>query len=123
MNPGKTRRRITIEQKQITQDASYGTELVTWIPLVAQAGSPTVAEKFDAEIQDVLPSRSEAVAQGLALARNQTRLRMRWRSDVTSDMRVIVHGDSDVYYQIIAGPAEVGGRKEQIEMMLERFSS
>jgi hypothetical protein len=38
-------------------------------------------------------------------------------------MRVTVHGDSDVIYQIVGGPAEIGGRKEQVEMVLERFSS
>lgn len=123
MNPGRQTRQITIERKQVTLDPEYGTQITTWVPLVAQAGSPTIAERFDAEVQDILPSRSEAVLQGLAQNRLQTRLRMRWRDDVDSSMRVTVHGDTDRIYSIISGPVEFGGRKEQIEMVLERYSS
>ena len=114
---------ITIEQKSVTQDPTYGTEVVTWVPLDPEPGSPSVAIRFRAEVQDALPSRSESVRQGLELARNQTRIRMRWRGDVTSDMRVTVHGDTDVVYQIVGGPAEIGGRKRRLEMVIERYSS
>jgi head-tail adaptor len=93
------------------------------VPLVALPGSPVVAERFWAEVQDALPSRSEAVTQGLAVARNQTRLRMRWRDDINSSMRVTVHGDSDTVYQIVGGPADIDGRKSMIEMVLEKYSS
>ena len=110
---GKFDRHVSIEYKTVERDASYGTEVVTWERL----------ELVRAEVQDMLPSRSESVAQGLALARNQTRIRMRYRNDVTSDMRIVVHGDEDVVYQIIGGPAEVGGRKQMIEMVCERYSS
>jgi head-tail adaptor len=123
MRAGKLDRLVTVEKKETTQDAVFGTPIVTWVPLVALPGSPVVAERFWAEIQDALPSRSEAVTQGLALARNQTRLRMRWRDDINSSMRVTVHGDSDVVYQIVAGPADIDGRKSMIEMVLEKFSS
>lgn len=116
-------RQITIERKQVAQETQYGTETVVWVPLVALPGSPTVAERFYAEIHDTLPSRSEAVTQGLEIARNQTRCRLRWRNDIDSSMRVTVHGESDVQYSIIGGPAEVGGRKRIIEMVLEKYSS
>ena len=106
----------------MTKDTTYGTELVNWIPLVAQAGSPVVAERFWAEVMDLSPSRSESVRQGLAVARNQTRVRLRYRSDIDSTMRVTVHGDSDVVYQIVGGPAMIG-RKELTELVLERYSS
>ena len=122
MNAGKLDREITIEKKQVTQDPTYGTELITWVPLVAQAGSPVIAERFRAEVQDVPPGRSEAVALGLPTARNLTRIRLRWRDDITSAMRVTVHGNSDVVYQIIGGPAEVGGRQELIELICERYT-
>ena len=114
---------VTVEKKQTTVDSTYGTEIVTWVPLVALAGSPVVAEKFPAEIQDALPSRSEAVQQGLGIARAQSRLRLHWRDDMDSAMRVTVHKDSDVVYQIVSGIADIGGRKEAIEMMLEKYSS
>ena len=123
MRAGTLNREITIERKEVTQDASYGTEVVAWTPLAVLPGSPGVAERFWAEVQDVMPSRSESVQQGLAVARNQTRIRIRWRSDVTSAMRVIVHGDTDVLYQIVGGPAEIRGRRVMLEMVCERYTS
>jgi head-tail adaptor len=116
-------REITVEYKSVTQDAVYGTDVVTWIPLVALPGSPVVGRRFPANIQDVMPSRSESVQQGLIVGRQQTRLRMRYRNDIDSGMRVTVHGDSDVVYQIVAGPAEIGGRKQYLEMILEKITS
>jgi head-tail adaptor len=120
---GALQRQITVERKSVTQDPNYGTEIVEWVPLVVAPGSPQIAERFWAEVQDTLPSRSEAVLQGLTLARNQTRLRMRWRSDIDSSMRITIHGDTDRVMQIVGGPAEIHGRKGMIEMVLERYSS
>lgn len=123
MRASQLDRQITIERKQVTVDSTYGTELVSWVPLVAQAGSPTVAQRFWAEVQDALPSRSESVVQGLAVARNQVRIRFRFRADVDSSMRVIVHWDTgDVVHQIVGGPATIG-RKEWTEVVTERISS
>jgi head-tail adaptor len=123
MRAGGLDRQITIEKKSVTQDSQYNTDVVTWVPLVVAAGSPAVAERFWAQVQDVMPSRSESVRQGLAMARNQTRIRMRWRNDIDSTMRVTVHGDTDTVYQIVGGPAEIEGRKERIELVCERYSS
>jgi head-tail adaptor len=122
MNSAKLDIQATFEQPT-TVDTEFGKQPGPWIPLVALPGSPTVGERFWVELQDVLPSRSEAVKMGLTVARNQTRLRMRWRSDIDSSMRVVVHYDTDVIYQIVAGPADIGGRKDGIEMMLERYST
>ena len=123
MAAGRLNREITIERKQVAQDTAYGTEVITWMPLAVLPGSPAVAERFWAEVQDALPSRSESVQQGLAVARNQTRIRIRWRSDVDSSMRITVHGDIDVVYQIVGGPAEIRGRRIMLEMMCEKYSS
>ena len=107
-----------------TTTGEFGPAPGPWEPLVALPGSPALPEKWWAEVQDVLPSRSEAVRQGLAQARNQVRLRMRWREDITSAMRVTVYGESsDTVYQIVGGPAEIGGRKVWLELMLERYST
>jgi head-tail adaptor len=121
MTPPVLDREITVERQSVTQDATYGTEVVTWIALSYLPGSPLVAERFPAEIQDVMPSRSESVQQGLAQARNQTRIRMRYRNDIDSSMRIVVHGDADVVFQIVAGPAEIFGRRAFIELMCERY--
>lgn len=113
-------RLITVEYPAIATD---GTQTPTWTPLVYAVGSPAVAEKFPAEVQDVMPSRVEGVNQGVVLARNQTRVRMRWRSDITPAMRITVHGEADRVLQIIGGPAEIGGRKQYIELLCEEISS
>lgn len=122
MNSSKYKHQISINRPS-TIDGEFGPQPGPFVPLVALPGSPTAAERFWAEMVDEAPSRSEAVKNQLATAHNRTRCRMRWRSDVDSSMRVTWHKDADVVYAIIAGPADVGGRKEEIEMMLERFSS
>lgn len=124
MMAGRMDREITVEYKSKTVDPDYGTELVTWEPLAPDAGSPTVGERWPASVQDVMPSRSEGVAQGLVTGRLQTRVRIRWRDDVTSDMRILLHGDgADEIYDIVAGPSDVDGRKSMVEFMCERFTS
>lgn len=106
---------VTIERKVLAQDPTYGSTTHTWAPL----------ESVWAEVQDMLPSRSEAVRseavrQGLAQARNQTRVRMRYRTDVDASMRII---DGSRVLQIVAGPAEVGGRQAYLEMVCETSST
>lgn len=123
MRAGAYNVQITVERKSVTKGAVYNEDVVTWVPLVEQPGAPGVAQRWWAEAQDVPPSRSESVAQGLQLARNQIRLRMRWRNDIDSSMRVTLHRETDVVCQIIGGPAERGGRKRELELMLERYSS
>ena len=72
-----------------------------------------------------MPSRSEAMVQGLNVARALTRIRLRWRDDIDQTMRVIVHRDAgaDHVFKIVGGPAEIGGRKAYIELLCERFST
>ena len=117
---GALDREIIVEKKSVTTDPNFGTEIVTWAPLAGTVQSP---ERFRAEVQDVPPGRSESVALGLQVARNQTRMRMRWRPDIDSTMRITLLGDVNVVYQIVGGPAEVDGRKERIEVICERYSS
>lgn len=112
MQPGRMLRRISIEFPVYETDEGYGSRLVRWDPLTT----------CDAEWQDILPSRSEAVRGGLTTARNQTRLRLRWRPDIDSTMRIVLHGDADTVYQIVGGPAEIG-RKEKLELVVERYST
>jgi SPP1 family predicted phage head-tail adaptor len=112
---GQLDRQISIERKQVTQDPTFGTELVTWVPLAS--------ERFWAQVQDALPSRAESVTQGLAVARNQVRVRMRYRDDIDSSMRITVYGDgTNQVLQIVGGPAAIEGRKQFLEMVCERIS-
>lgn len=109
MNPGPLDTRIRIEYKSTTQDATYGTPVDTW----------TLLAVVWANVQDVLPSRSESVKQGLEVARNQTRIRYRFREDVDSSMRIVIGSRT---LQIIAGPAELG-RHEFSEVVCEAIST
>lgn len=106
------RHRCLIERKSVTQDPKYGTEVIAWV---------TVANAW-CSAEDVSPSRSEAVKNGLAIAINQTVVRMRFRTDVDSSMRLTINRPALTVYQIIAGPAEIGNR-QGIEFMVERITS
>lgn len=109
---------VTIERRVTTPDAKYGTPAVTWTPLITTGNG-----RMWAQVEDEQPSRSEAVRSGLAMAANRATMRIRYRNDIDSTMRVTVHRDSAVVYQIIGGPAQIGGRKQMLEMVLERYST
>jgi SPP1 family predicted phage head-tail adaptor len=101
--------RIRIERKIAVADPLYGTETVTW------AEFATVW----AEVQDVLPSRAERLADSIVIANRPARIRMRHLAGITPDMRVIVGNRT---LQIVSGPAAIG-RREGIEIIVEQHSS
>lgn len=102
------RHQITIESPvpgEGFDDAGSG----TWEPVDVVA----------AEVQDVLPSRSERLAGGINVASRPARVRMRYRTDISPDMRFVM---GDRIMQIIAGPAERSNR-EETEFMVEDYTS
>ena len=105
-------KRCRIEYKSSTQDPDYGSEIPVWLPLAV----------VWAEVQDVLPSRSESVNRGLEVARNQSRVRIRYRSDVDSSMRLVIWRPGEIVYQIVGGPSESADRMF-IEFVVEKYSS
>lgn len=109
MLAGKLDRRVTILQRAETQDPNYGTISVEWVPLAT----------VWAEVQDMIPSRAERMAEGISIARRPCRVRMRYRSDVDSTMRLSVEGRD---MRLIAGPAELG-RREGLEFVAEELTS
>lgn len=109
---GKMDRQVIFEQKVVTQDSVYGTEVISWIPFAT----------VWANVQDSLPSKSESVLKGLAISINQVRIRTRYIPNLDSSMRVTVKGYSDRVLQIVGGPAELG-RMQGIEIMCEDYSS
>ena len=102
-------RRISFESRSGTQETTYGTTPLTW------SNYATVW----AQVQDILPSRSENIADDISLARRPARIRIRYRSGITSDMRINYGGR---YLRIIAGPAEIG-RREGLEFVAEEMST
>jgi SPP1 family predicted phage head-tail adaptor len=100
---------VRILQRQETRETVYNTVVATWTELAT----------VWAEVQDMLPSRAERIADGIDVARRPARVRMRWRDDVTTAMRLEVNGRT---LQIVAGPAELGFR-EGIELIAEELTT
>ena len=96
MNIGPLNKRGRVEYKVAAQDPVYGTPLVIW----------TTLRELWLGLQDELPSRSEAVKQGLTVAARRTRIRSNYHADIDSSMRIVVLGAVPVTYQIVAGPAD-----------------
>ncbi|EJL25603.1 head-tail adaptor protein [Novosphingobium sp. AP12] len=117
---GYFNRRIRIE-RPTADDAFDGAGLGQWAPVLV----------VWANLQDNLPSRGEKLAEGINVANRPTRVRIRFRSGVTDDMRFsigkMVKGEdgvkvwqADRIVQIISGPAELGNR-EALEFMVEEY--
>jgi head-tail adaptor len=84
----------------------------------AGSGSWTLLEEIWAEVQDVLPSRGEKIADGINVAARPARVRIRYRTDVTPAMRFVWGAR---VMQIIAGPAVLGDR-DGVEFMAEDYN-
>lgn len=112
MNIGPLDHRGVIEYPVSTQESVYGTETITW----------TLLAVVWCNVEDGAPSRSESVKLGLNVARDQTTVRYRYRTDVNSAMRITIRGPVDRVLQIVGGPAELG-RHEYSEVTCEEFSS
>jgi SPP1 family predicted phage head-tail adaptor len=85
------------------------------------AGSETTENvaTVRANIEDVLPSRGEQMAQVVNIASRPARIRIRYRDDITANMRVIYGART---MEIVAGPAEIG-RREGLELMVVEYST
>ncbi len=105
-------RRIQIE-RPVTDSSLVGAGSGTW----EAVGSPIAAS-----VVDVLPSRAERLADGINVATRPAKVRMRFRTDVTPSMRIVMTKPFPRVMQIIAGPAEVGVRDE-VEFMVEDYTS
>lgn len=99
--------RITIE-RPLRDDSLDGAGSGTWL---------LVEENVPASVEDI-PSRGERTAEGFTASMRPARVRMRYREDVTSEMRFVMGAR---VMQIAAGPAEVG-RRDQVEFMVEEYS-
>lgn len=112
MNLGPLNTRCSIEQQVQTIDSTYGSTVTSWSLLGVRW----------CNLQDVMPSRSEQVKAGLTVDAKRARLRLRYCTDITTDMRVIIHRPGREVYQIISPPAVLGD-KDGIEVVIERVST
>lgn len=110
---GAMRDWIRIEYKVTSQDPDYGTPVVTWTTLAS----------VWADVQDVMPSKgAEANAGGMRVAGAGARIRIRFRTDVTGDMRVVLTDRGNRILKIVSEVAELG-RKQALEFMGESFTA
>ncbi len=108
---GDLDKEITFQKRSQTKDPRTGT--------VIKGGGWTNYVTVRAQMQDVLPSRSERVAETLNIARRPVRVRIYYRDDIDSDMRIL-YGSRVLH--IVAGPAELG-RRDGLELMAEEYTS
>lgn len=114
MRGGALDRRITLQRPPMV-DGEYG-------PQQGPGDWVNVFERLPAQVWDDLPSQSEAVQGGLRMADRPARVRIRYLRGITSDMRVVVHNETDETFEISGGPAEIG-RREWIELTIRGYSS
>lgn len=108
--------RIRIE-RPVADDDFDGAGSETW---------PALENDVAAEIVDELPSRDERLVNGFMATSRRSRVRLRYRTDVTPDMRFVeivadaAGNDIDGRtMQIIGGPAQLG--REGVEYMVEEI--
>jgi head-tail adaptor len=114
-------RQITI-QRPVPNTDPDGAGSGTWA---------TVATDVWAQIQDLLPSRGgKTLSDGIDLSVRPARVRMRYRADVTPDMRFVTNApplqetvgpSTPRVMTITAGPAELG-RFEGLEFLVKDYS-
>lgn len=115
----RLKHRVRIERPEA--DASFtGAGSGAFVPIT----DATVA----AEIEDVLPSRGERIANGINVATRPARVRLRQRTDIKPNMRFVEiiadEAGNDIdgrIMQIIAGPANLG--RDAVEFMVEEYST
>lgn len=115
MRSGVLDRRITILAPTMVEVEGYGKQPGPYVPIVK-------GERVPAQRQDMLPSNSESISNGLRIAYNESRLRIRYRKDIKSDMRIVMHDEDDRIYEISGGPSEIG-RREWIELTIKEYST
>lgn len=113
MRAGDLDKEVRIERFTVTRDPYYNSEVRAWLPL----------DTVWAQVLDVLPSKSETQQNAVEITERPARVRMRFRADITPDMRIVllgVGGVPDRICEIVAGPAEIG-RREGIELLVKDF--
>jgi len=110
MKIGNLDKYIRIEQKTVTNDANYGSEVVTW----------TTYKECWAQITDITTKSQESTNSDLRLLKRPCKVVVRYDDGIDPTMRIIVMDRSDRVLQIISKPAELG-RREAMEFMAEDY--
>lgn len=108
---GHLDRRVRIEQKSVARDANFGSESITWVTLA------TVWARVD---EAAKASGAESVTQSTRTLTRTATVMVRYRSDLTSDMRIVLLDRGNRLLQIMS-MAETG-RREGLELVCEDYS-
>lgn len=111
MQIGKLDRFIRIEQKSVTNDADYGSEVVAW----------TTYKECWAQITDVTTKSQESTNSDLRLLKRPCKVVLRYDDRIDATMRIVMLDRNDRVLQIVSKPAELG-RKEAMEFMAEDYA-
>lgn len=110
MKIGKLDRYIRIEQKSVTNDPNYGSEVIAWV---------TYKECW-AQITDVTSKSQESTNSDLRLLKRPCKVMVRYDDGIDATMRIVMLDRNDRVLQIVSKPAELG-RKEAMEFMAEDY--
>lgn len=105
---GDLDRRITLQTATQTKD-SAGHPVTAWTDL----------DTVWAQVRDIANQSEEGISDGLALAKRQCWVTVRYRDDIGANMRIL-HDDRTLH--IISEPAELG-RKEGLKFKAEERTS
>lgn len=112
MQIGQLDRYIRLEQKSVTQDANYGSEVVTW----------TKYKECWASIQDITTRMQESTNNDLRLMKHPCKIIVRYDAGIDSNMRIVVLDDNNKILQIVTKPSEIG-RREAMEFTAEDYEA
>lgn len=107
MSAAKYDRQIRIE-RPVADDSFDGAGSGAWA---------LVDDPVWARVLDQRPSRDERLSNGIPMNARRAAVWIRWRDDITADMRFIYNGR---ILQIIGGPSEIG-RRDELEFMTEEY--
>jgi len=111
MQIGKLDCYVRVEQKTITNDPNYGSEIETW----------ATYKTAWAKITDVTTRSQESTKSDLRLLKRPCEVTMRFDDGIDSTMRLVVLDRDDRILQIVSKPAEIG-RREGIMFMCEDYA-
>jgi SPP1 family predicted phage head-tail adaptor len=111
MDIGKLDRYVRIEQKSVTNDPNYGSEVITW----------TTYKECWAQVLDVTGRNQESTKSDLRLLKRPCEVMLRYDSGIDATMRIIMLDRDERVLQIVTKPAEIG-RREGLKFMCEDYS-
>lgn len=110
MQIGKLDRFIRIEQKSVTNNADYGSEIITW----------TLYKECWAQITDITTRMQESTNSDLRLLKRPCKVVVRYDDGIDATMRIVLLDRNDRVLQIVSKPAELG-RKDAMEFTAEDY--